>query len=307
MKIAIMGAGGVGGFYGGRMARAGEEVTFVARGEHLKAIQGNGLKVLSESLGDFEIPGAKATDVPAEVGAVDLIWMTHKAYDLKQAAEAIRPMVGEDTVVIPLLNGLDNAEQIGAVVGMEHMMGAIVAMSAAIVEPGVIRHNSGDRFVFGELAGGTSPRAEAIGKMLNDAGIPAELSQDIQVDLWAKYLNLTASAGLSSLTRRTIGEVLGDPDTRELFVACMKEVEALARKQGVALPEDICEQTLTRYPPGAKTKPSMALDLERGRRLELDVFQGTAVRLGEQLGVPTPVNRLIYAALKLHKDGSPAG
>lgn len=306
MKIAIMGAGGVGGFYGGRMARAGEEVTFIARGEHLKAIQAKGLRVLSESQGDFELPQARATDDPAAVGVVELIWMTHKAYDLEQAAEAIRPMIGENTVVIPLLNGLDNAEQIGAVVGMEHMMGAIVQMSASIAEPGVVRHNTGDRFVFGELEGGTSPRAEAIGKMLNDAGIPAELSEDIRIDIWSKYLNLTASAGLAALTRRSLGEVLDDADTRALFVACMKEVEALARKQGVALPEDICEQTLARYPAGSKVKPSMALDLERGRRMELDVFQGTAMRLGEQLGVPTPVNRFIYAALKLHKDGPPA-
>ena len=216
-------------------------------------------------------------------------------------------MIGEETVVIPLLNGLDNAERIGAVVGMAHMMGGIVQMSAAVAEPGVIRHKSGDRFVIGELQGGKSPRGEKIGNMLNDAKIPAILSEDIRKDIWSKYLNLTASAGISALTRQTMDRVLADADTRALFVSCMKEVEALARESGVALDVDICEQILGRYSGAAKgVKPSMALDLERGKRLELEVFQGTAVRLGERLGVATPVNRCIYAALKLHAHGLPA-
>ncbi len=307
MKIAIMGAGGVGGFYGARMARAGEDVTFIARGAHLKAMRTGGLRVLSESQGDFALPRVRATGDPTTVGEVDLVWMTHKAYDLERAAGAIGPIIGGETVVIPLLNGLDNAERIGAVVGMEHMMGGIVQMSAAVAEPGVIRHNSGDRFVIGELQGGKSPRAERIAKMLNDAGIPAILSEDIRKDIWNKYLNLTASAGICALTRQTMDRVLADADTRALFVSCMREVEALARESGVALDADVCEQVLSRYSGAAKgVKPSMALDLERGKRLELEVFQGTAVRLGERLGVPTPINRCIYAALKPHAHGPPA-
>lgn len=143
--------------------------------------------------------------------------------------------------------------------------------------------------------------------MLNEADIPAEFSEDIRVNIWGKYLNLTASARLSALTPQTMDRVLGDPDTHALFVDCMKEVEALARKEGVELPADIRENTLSRCAGGAKVRPSIALDLERGRRMELEVFQCTAVRLGEQLGVPTPVNRLIYAALKPHKDGPPTG
>jgi 2-dehydropantoate 2-reductase len=304
MKIAIMGAGGVGGFYGGRMARAGEQVAFIARGPHLKALKAHGLRVESASMGDFALPEVVATDDPAAIGEVDLVWMTHKAYDLEQAAAAIAPLIGGQTVVIPLLNGLDNAERIGEVVGAEHMLGGIVQMSASIREPGVIRHNSGDRMVFGELGGGSSPRAEAILAMLHGADIPAELSTGVRKDIWAKYLQLVASAGLSSLTRQTLDVVVGDEHTRALFLACMREVEALAAKQGVGLDKNACETVLARYDNGPKgVKPSMLLDLERGRKLELEVFQGTAVRLGKELGVPTPVNDYIYAALKLHADG----
>ncbi|MCZ6728488.1 MAG: 2-dehydropantoate 2-reductase [SAR324 cluster bacterium] len=305
MKIAVMGAGGVGGFYGARMARAGEDVTFIARGPHLAALRESGMRVESPHIGDFHLPQVRATDDPAQVGPADLVWMTVKGYDLESGARAILPLIGEDTVVIPLLNGVEVAEDIGAVVGMEHMMGGIVQVSSAIAEPGLIRYALMDRLVFGELGGGSSARGQAILAMMHKADIPAELSEEIQVEVWKKFLFLDGVAGLSSLTRKTLGPVLGDPDTRALLAGCMREVEALARKKGVALEDNTVEELLqfaaTRPP---EMKPSMLLDLERGRKIELDTFQGTTVRLGKELGVPTPLNEFIYAALKLHAAGT---
>ncbi|MCZ6628759.1 MAG: 2-dehydropantoate 2-reductase, partial [SAR324 cluster bacterium] len=285
MKIAVMGAGGVGGFYGARMARAGEDVTFIARGPHLAALRESGMRVESPHIGDFHLPQVRATDDPAQVGPADLVWMTVKGYDLESGARAILPLIGADTVVIPLLNGVEVAEDIGAVVGMEHMMGGIVQVSSAIAEPGLIRHALMDRLVFGELGGGSSARGQAILAMMHKADIPAELSEEIQVEVWKKFLFLDGVAGLSSLTRKTLGPVLGDPDTRALLAGCMREVEALARKKGVALEDNTVEELLhfaaTRPP---EMKPSMLLDLERGRKIELDTFQGTTVRLGKELG-----------------------
>ncbi|MCZ6473129.1 MAG: 2-dehydropantoate 2-reductase [SAR324 cluster bacterium] len=305
MKIAVMGAGGVGGFYGARMARAGEDVTFIARGPHLAALRESGMRVESPHIGDFHLPQVRATDDPAQVGPADLVWMTIKGYDLESGARAILPLIGADTVVIPLLNGVEVAEDIGAVVGMEHMMGGIVQVSSAIAEPGLIRHALMDRLVFGELGGGSSARGQAILAMMHKADIPAELSEEIQVEVWKKFLFLDGVAGLSSLTRKTLGPVLGDPDTRALLAGCMREVEALARKKGVALEDNTVEELLqfaaTRPP---EMKPSMLLDLERGRKIELDTFQGTTVRLGKELGVPTPINEFIYTALKLHAAGT---
>ncbi len=305
MKIAIMGAGAVGGFYGGRLARAGEEVHFIARGAHLAALREKGLRVESPTVGDFELPQVNATDDPAQVGPVELVWMTTKAYDLEAGAEAMRPLIGENTVVIPLLNGVDIAERIGAVLGMEHMLGGIVQVSVAMAEPGLIRHAVMDRLVFGELAGGTSARCEAIRETLHGAGIQAELSEDIRREIWLKYLFLSTVAGMCSLTRQTLGPVLADPDTRAMLVACFRELEALARKEGIALEEGIVEERLAMADGLPKTmKPSMLLDLERGRALELEALQGAAMRLGRKLGVPTPVNDFIYAALKHHAGGA---
>ena len=305
MKIAIMGAGAVGGFYGGRLARAGEEVHFIARGAHLAALREKGLRVESPTVGDFTVAEVNATDDPAQVGPVELVWMTTKAYDLEAGAEAMRPLIGENTVVIPLLNGVDIAERIGAVLGMEHMLGGIVQVSVAMAEPGLIRHAVMDRLVFGELAGGTSARCEAIRETLHGAGIQAELSEDIRREIWLKYLFLSTVAGMCSLTRQTLGPVLADPDTRAMLVACFRELEALARKEGIALEEGIVEERLAMADGLPKTmKPSMLLDLERGRALELEALQGAAMRLGRKLGVPTPVNDFIYAALKHHAGGA---
>ncbi len=305
MKIAIMGAGGVGGFYGGRMARHGLDIAFVARGPHLEALRRDGLRVESPAVGDFKVSPVWATDNPAEIGPADLIWVTIKAYDLEATAEAIAPMIGPETVIIALLNGVGIAEQLGALVGMEHMMGGAVQVSVAIAEPGLIRHTAADRLVFGELSGGTSARGEAIHEMLAGAGIEAVLSTDVQKEIWVQYLRLNTYAGMAALTRFPLGTSFADPEIAEMALACMKETETIARKKGIDLDEGISEAMIADSRKGfSAVKPSMLLDLERGRKLELEIFQGAMVRLGEEMGVPTPVNRFIYAALKLHANGA---
>ncbi|MCZ6557133.1 MAG: 2-dehydropantoate 2-reductase [SAR324 cluster bacterium] len=307
MKIAIMGAGGVGGFYGGRMAKAGEDVVLIARGAHLNALQSRGLRVESAALGDFALPDIRATDDPATVGLVDLVVICVKTYDIGEAIQAIRPMIGEETMVIPLLNGVCAAEEIGDAVGSDHVLGGTVYVNANIVEPGVVRHLAMDRLVFGELRGGSSARCKAVHGMFNAAGIEAELSPDIRKDIWSKYVAMVAVAGVTSVLRLPEKTVMDDPNTRALLVDSMREIEALANCQGIKLDHDLIDKILSMLdgkPPD--TKPSMLIDLEQGRRLEVEALQGTAVRLGKELGVPTPVNEFIYAALKLHAEGAPA-
>jgi 2-dehydropantoate 2-reductase len=304
MKIAIMGAGGIGALYGGRMARAGEDVWFIARGAHLAVLQEEGLRIESKPLGDFTLTFVKATDDPAEVGQVDLIFITTKGYDLEQASLNLLPMIGPETVVIPLLNGVEIAEQVGAVVGMKHMMGGIVNTAAFISEPGVIRHVTADHLAFGELEGGDSERGRTIEEMMVGADIPCDLSVEIGTEIWTKFLRWTTAAGICALTRCNLGTALADRDVSELALACMEETEAIARHKGVNLPDGFSRDWVSRVSKGnSPIKPSLLLDLERGRKLELDLCQGAILRLGSELGVPTPVNRFIFTALKLHADG----
>lgn len=305
MKIAIMGAGGIGALYGGRMARAGEDVWFIARGAHLAAMQEIGLRIESKSLGDFNLTSVKATDDPAEVGHANLIFVTIKGYDLEQASLKLLPMIGPETVVIPLLNGVEIAEQVGAVVGMEHMMGGIVNTAAFIAEPGVIRHVTADHLAFGELEGSGSERGRIIIEMMARAGIPCDLSVEIGKEIWVKFLRWTTAAGICALTRCSLGTAMADPDVSEVALACMEETEAIARHKGVNLPEGFSRDWVSRVSKGnSPIKPSLLLDLERGRRLELDLCQGAILRLGSELGIPTPINRFIFSALKLHADGT---
>jgi 2-dehydropantoate 2-reductase len=304
MRIAVMGAGGVGGFYGALLAQAGEDVTFIARGAHLAALRERGLRVEGE-LAQVTLPRVQATDDPAQVGPVELVLMTTKAYDLEDAARRMRPLIGPETAVLPLLNGADIAERIGAVIGAEHVLGGLVQISARIAEPGLVKQAGPlNKIVFGEFSGAATPRARAIQACLSGAGIPVELSPAIRVEIWRKYLFIAAAGGVCAVTASLLGPVLADPDTRALYVACVEELAALGRKQGVALPQSAVADTLAfsdRLPP--QTRPSMLLSLEQGQRLEVDILNGTAARLGRELGVPTPVNGFIYAALKLRAGG----
>lgn len=298
MRIAVMGSGGVGGYYGGLLACAGHDVTFIARGAHLAALRTNGLQVRSVH-GDFTIAPAQATDTPAEVGPVELVLICVKTPDTDRAAQAIQPMVGADTMVVSLQNGINAAEQIGAVVGMEHVVGGTTWISSTIEAPGVIRQVSQfRRIVVGELDGRTTSRVEHLVEVLKSSGADVELTDHILKVLWTKFLFIAAISGVGSLTRLEIGRYRDIPETRALLVSLMREAEAVGRASGVALDADVVEQALTVLDKAAPNiKPSMQRDVETGRVSELESMIGVLGRKGRELGVPTPAVDMVYAAL----------
>ncbi len=302
-----MGAGGTGGFFGGLLARAGEDVTFVARGPHLEAIRDRGLTVRSRLAGDFNL-AVKATDDPKEAGPADLVLFCVKAYDTASAAKLIVPVVTEDTMVLSVQNGIDNEERIAEVVGEEAILGAVAYVSSVIEAPGVIAQKGGPgRIIFGELGGGSSPRTQRLLSTLKRAGIAAELHSDVKVALWEKFVFICAANGLTALTRLPLGPILANPETRDLLRSTMEEVDSIARAVGIRLPENTVDQHL-RFTGGLEpsVRGSLYYDLEAGRRLELEALNGTVVRLGRQHGIPTPSNWAIYAALRPYVDGTPA-
>jgi 2-dehydropantoate 2-reductase len=298
MKILIMGTGGVGGYYGGLLAGQGNEVTFISRGAHLYAIRHEGLKVKSVH-GDFTISPANATDDPANVEPVDLILFCVKTYNTDEAADALHSAVGPQTVVLSLQNGIDAAERIGKVVGMEHVIGGATWLSSAVEAPGVIKQISQfRRIVLGELAGGTSERIQSIYEVLNQTGITVEISEDIQRVLWTKFVFIAAVSGIGSLTRLGMGDYRSIPESRGLLSSIMHEVEALARAQGIILDNDVVAKSLEFIDnSGPHIKPSMQLDVEAGRRTELESMIGVIGREGRELGIPTPVVDFVYASL----------
>jgi 2-dehydropantoate 2-reductase len=307
MRIAVVGAGGTGGYFGALLARSGEDVTLVARGAHLEAIRAKGLAVRSSLRGDFEV-APRATNDPAEVGPVGLVLFCVKSYDTDAATLQIRPMIGPDTVVLPLQNGIDSAERLARIVDERAVIGGLAAVSAVIEAPGVISHRAGpDVIRFGELAGGSSPRTEALLPVLRKAGIKAELHPEIRVALWEKFVLICGLSGLTALTRLPIGSILACPDTRELLGRTMDEVAAVARACGVALPPDCVDRTVAFFDAANPAiRGSLHYDLVAGRRLEIDTLNGAVVRLGRAHGVPTPLNFAIFAALRPYADGPPA-
>ncbi|MBU4225487.1 MAG: ketopantoate reductase family protein [Chloroflexi bacterium] len=298
MKIAIMGSGGIGAYYGGLLARAGNEVTFIARGAHLEAIRKNGLQIKS-GYGDFLVKPAQATDNPLEIGPVELALVCVKTPATEQAAQAIRPLIAPQTAVMSLQNGIDAAERIGAVIGMEHMLGAATWISVAIEAPGVVRHFSQfRRIVFGELDGQTTCRAQAVLERLQGSRATAELSSDISKVLWTKFVFISAASAVGSLTRLEMGDYRAVPETRSLLIAIMREVEALARAQNIALDDDVVEKSLAFIDASAPSiKASMQRDIETGHVSELEAIIGVIGRKGRELGLPTPVSDIVYAAL----------
>ncbi len=298
MKILIMGTGGVGGYYGGLLAQQGNDVTFIARGAHLYALRHEGLKVKSVH-GDFTVVPANATDDPANVGPVDLVLFCVKTYNTDEAAEAIRPAMGPQTAVMSLQNGVDAAERIGKVVGLEHVIGGATWLSSAVEAPGLIRQISQfRRIVFGELDGGRSERIQAIYEVLNQTGIIVEVSEDIQNVLWTKLVFIAAVSSIGSLTRLPMGDYRSIPETRDLLTRLMQEVEAVARAQGVNLDADVVQNWLEFIDNAAPNiKPSMQLDVETAHRTELESMIGVVGRKGRELGVPTPIADFAYASL----------
>jgi 2-dehydropantoate 2-reductase len=298
MKIAIMGTGGVGGYYGGLLAQHGHNVTFIARGPHLTAIQQNGLQVKSIH-GDFQVKLAQATDDPAQAGLVDLVVFCTKTYSTDEAAHQIKPLVGPETTVLPLQNGIDAADRIGAVVGMEHMLGGVTWISSAVEAPGVIKQVSQfRRVVMGELDGQVTSRVQAVHEVFEETGITAELSENVLKILWTKFVFISAASSLGSLTRLPIGDYRSVPEAREMMTNLMREVESIARAQGVELDQDVIQKSLDFVDNAApQIKPSMQLDVEAGRRSEIEAMIGVIGRKGRELGVPTPVADMAYASL----------
>jgi 2-dehydropantoate 2-reductase len=306
MRIAVVGAGGVGGGFGAALAKAGADVTFIARGAHLAAMKRDGLKVLSPR-GDTHLTPTQATDNPAEIGAVDIVLFCVKLWDVESAGEVIKPLVGSHTAVIPLQNGIDAAERLLPILGPKAVMGGVAQISASITAPGVIQQvGTFMRMIFGELDGTRSQRAEAFLALCQKAGFDATLSEQIVTELWMKFILLATNAGITAATRRPLGELREDPDIRPVMLAAVREVFAVGQAKRIALPADAVDKVLDfigHAPPAMKA--SMALDLERGNRLELPWLNGKVVELGRQLGVPTPTHAMLYAVLKPYIMGKP--
>lgn len=306
MRIAVIGSGGVGGAFGAALAQAGADVTFLARGAHLEAMRANGLRVVSPR-GDRHVHPCKATDDPAAIGVVDVVLFCVKLWDVESAGAAIKSLVGPDTAVIPLQNGIDAAERLIPILGSDAIMGGVAQISATIDQPGVIRQTGTFmKIVFGELDGRASERATAFQSMCQKAGFDVTLTDAIQTALWEKFVLLAVNSSVVSLIRLPFGKLSEDADVRALFSASFAEVIALGRALGVKLPPDMqarMEKATHNFPPAMM--PSMAVDLLRGNRLELPWLGGKVVALGKQLGMPTPVFSVMYAALKLHANGAP--
>lgn len=299
MKIAILGAGGLGGYFGGLLAQAGHTVTFIARGAHLEAIRERGLQVHSVH-GDFTISPARATNNPNEIGPVDLALFAVKTYQIDEAARLLPPLVGRETTVLTAQNGVDARERVAAVVGERAVLPGAVWISSGVESPGVIRQTSSfRRLVFGELSGEISPRAEAVLAAFQPTGAQVELSTDIRKVLWTKFAFLASYSGVSSLVRLPAGEVTACAETMEIIREAIAEVEAVARARGIALDADVVEKTMAFIKSmDTGVTSSMQRDVEAGRRLEIDALSGAVVRYGKESGIPTPAHRFIYATLK---------
>jgi len=304
MKIAVMATGGVGGYFGARLAAAGEAVHFIARGAHLAALQNSGLAVESAK-GNLHLAPVAATGDPAVIGPVDVVLFAVKLWDTESAAAACKPLLGPETAVVSFQNGVDSAERLAKVLGPAPVMGGVAYIASTIAAPGAIKHTGTmARLVFGELDGRKSARGEALLAACQKAGIDAVLSTDIVKDIWAKFAMLASFSGVTSLTRKPMGPIRGEPVTYRLLLDAIAEVAALAKAKGIELGADFLERqkaAIAAMP--AEMKSSMLVDLERGNRLELDWLSGKVARLGEAAGVATPIHRFIAAGLALHAAG----
>lgn len=310
MKIAIMGAGGVGGYLGGKLAAAGRDVTFIARGAHLEAIRSNGLRICGAE--NLHISEAHATDTPADTGIADVILFCVKLYDTDTAAKAIAPIVGPGTMVLTLQNGIESVREVGAVVGAHAMLGGAAYFPANITAPGEVTFfgKMADRphVVLGEPGGCDSKRVQELLALFRAAGIDADGCADTDLMLWSKFLLMAGTSAATGVTRCNIGTVRNDPDMRWLLQEAISEAERVGSKTGVVFEADVVEQVMaTLEISPANGKASQLVDLENGRHLELEWLSGALVRLGKELGVPTPVHATVYAALKPFRDGAPGG
>ena len=304
MRIAVMGTGAIGGYIGARLSRVGAEVTFIARGSHLAAIRERGLRVHSP-LGDVHIHPASATDDPATPGPVDVVLLGTKLFDVEAAAQAISPLLGRHTAVVCLQNGVDAPEIVARLHGPERVVGGVVLINGEITAPGVIRHNALNRLTLGALDGRSDPRVEQLAALASAAGIETVVSRDIRLEIWRKFLLLAPMAALSAMTRVPLARIREQADTWRLAEEGMRETVAVANAQGVGLTTEDVQRTLA----FVKTMPptwraSLAVDLEQGRRLEIDWLSGTVCRLGQAAGIATPFHRVALGALKPHAGGA---
>jgi 2-dehydropantoate 2-reductase len=304
VRIAVIGAGGVGGYFGARLAQSGADVAFVARGAHLHALQTRGLAVESPK-GDLHLKAVVASDDPKTIGPVDVVMFTVKLYDTESAATLLPPLLGPTTVVITFPNGVDSVDMLTKALGRDHVAGGVAHVQAAITEPGVIRHTALALLIFGELDGTKSPRLQAFHDACTHAGFDAKLAEDIQYELWLKFVRLTALSGMMAITRSPLGVLRDDIDLWTMLQAAIMEAMHVAHAKGVTFPPNTLHEILGHIggmPPHAKS--SMLEDLEHGRRLELPWLNATLARIGEELDVPTPIHRFIATALKPFVNGS---
>ena len=301
MRIAVFGAGSVGGYFGGRLAQAGEDVVFIARGDHLKAIQSGGLRVESIE-GDFAVQPAQASDDPRAVGPVDAVLVCVKAWQVPQAAEAVRPMIGAETIVVPLQNGVEAPSQLQAALGTDHVLGGLCRIMSSVVAPGHIRHAGIDPYVaFGKLDKQQSQGADRLRDAFSRAkGTRVEIPADIRVAMWRKFLLITAWSGMGALTRSPIGLIRSQPETRQMLIQALQEIRAVAVAHQVALPEQSIAETLVfidSLPPQGTS--SMQRDIIAGRPSELASQSGAVVRLAREASIEVPVHTFIYQSLLL--------
>ena len=317
MRFAILGSGAVGGYFGAQLAKAGQDVTFIARGAHLDAIRQTGLEVKSAKLGDFTVRAAAESDT-ARVGPVDVAIVSVKAYDNPTALPMLKPLIGPDTVVLTLQNGVDSTDEVAAIVGKEHVLGGTTYVATALEGPGLIVQTGVHRsIIFGEVFGlpdvasaksgdvsRITPRVQAIADVLAAADIQVTPVADARIPIWDKFVYLVAFSGFTGASRLAIGHIWKYPHVQEMFYAASREIAAIAKAEGVTISENRFE-TLREYmaniPPS--TRSSLLIDLEQGKRIEVEALQGAAVRRAAKHGLPVPIVSTLYAVLKAWEGG----
>lgn len=299
MKIAIFGTGGVGGYFGGRLAQAGQDVTFVARGKHLEAIRSSGLKV-SSIHGDFVIHPAQATDSTENLGVVDLVILAIKAWQLESSIEQLKLLVGENTAILPLLNGMEHIDILLSTFGKKNVVGGLCRISTFIAGAGHINHKGVNPYIaFGELGNSKSERIEKIYKMFSSLeNISAEIPNDINVAMWEKFVFISSTSGVGAIARKPIDEYRATPELRSMLINSMQETVQVANARGVLLSENLVDEIMQRIDGAPKGMlASMQKDMMEGRPSELDNQIGAVIRMGQALNVSTPTHKKIYAEL----------
>jgi 2-dehydropantoate 2-reductase len=309
MRLAILGSGAVGGYFGAKLARSGQEVTFVARGAHLEAIRSHGLQVKSDKLGDFTVHAPGESDT-SRIGLVDAVLVAVKAYDNQTALPMLKPLVGPNTVVLTLQNGVDSVDEVAAVVGESHVLGGTTYVATALEAPGLIVQTGVHRsIIFGEVFGDCSrisSRVQNLADVLTAADIQVTPVADARVPIWDKFVYLVAFSGFTGAARLPIGQLWKSPQAREMFYATSREVAAIAKAEGVTISADRFD-TLKQYMDNipATTRSSLLIDLEQGKRIEVEALQGAAIRRAQARGVPTPIISVLYSVLKPWESGDP--